>query len=46
MAKKEKEEAKQAKAKEEEVPDEGFDEEEEGFGGLPERDLKKNLGCG
>jgi hypothetical protein len=40
-AKPAKEKAKQAPAQPEETKDERFD-----FGGLPQRDLKKNLGCG
>lgn len=46
MAKKEKEDKKQPKTSEDEAIEETFEDEEEGFGGLPDRDLKKNLGCG
>jgi len=30
----------------EKAPDQGEDEKPFDFGGLPQRDLKKNLGCG
>ncbi len=47
MAKKVKGDDKDLKEKEEEVAtDETFEDDEAGFGGLPDRDLKKNLGCG
>jgi len=46
MAKKEKGDKKQTTETEDETIEETFEDEEEGFGGLPDRDLKKNLGCG
>ncbi len=39
--KKDKEKVKQSPPQSEEIKEEHFD-----FGGLPTRDLKKNLGCG
>ncbi|MEP2773054.1 MAG: hypothetical protein ABJH05_12965 [Fulvivirga sp.] len=41
----EKEDKKQTTETEDETIEETFEDEEEGFGGLPDRDLKKNLGC-
>lgn len=46
MAKKEKEEPKKSEKSDEKETEEFISEEDEGFGGLPDRDLKKNLGCG
>ncbi|WP_155210839.1 hypothetical protein [Fulvivirga aurantia] len=46
MAKKENRENERPKVEKDEVADERFEEEENDFGGLPDRDLKKNLGCG
>ena len=45
MAKKTKEEDK-PKENDESSVDQTHEEDENGFGGLPDRDLKKNLGCG
>ena len=45
MAKKTKAEEK-LKERDDSSVDQTIEEEENGFGGLPDRDLKKNLGCG
>ena len=45
-SKKKKKETKQKEHREKTNLEESLPEDENDFGGLPQRDLKKNLGCG